>query len=602
MSTNVSGAAAVITPSGDIATLREPACGPVLGCAGAHGGHVWLGIPYASPPLGANRWRAPRPAAIRDFLLHATTARGPACQDVPAYQRRPAAETHVGSEDCLYLNIWSPSLSPAQLTERNPNLPVMVWIHGGANVHGRGDTFDGSVLATTQDVIVVSFNYRLGVFGWFRHAALRAEVESPLDRSGNYALLDMLAALRWVRDNIAAFGGDPANVTVFGESAGGTNVFALLISPLAVGLFQRAIIQSGIIATMATAQAENHVDDDVAGNAQSSAELLLRLLIDDGFAPDRDAARQHVSAMDAASIAAYLRGKSFVELDTAYTRIADRASLQTFPQLFRDGAVLSADAMTTELRNAAIHPCVPVMIGSTRDEFSLLLPFISGSMFVAPGPAGAAIIADKRRYALVAEYLSLLLKAHAVDLPAEIFSIERRQPVFVYRFDWAELAPVFWLDDIAAGATHGLDVPFVFGHAQLGPEFFQLRLLDAHSDSFRTLSRQMMSYWAEFARGGDPDRGRDGSLPPWQSWRAPSGSRATMHFDAPGHGGLDTGSDSLTTAKVLAMLQGDDRIPSAAEKYQLLSDLQRTGGSFGLFGEEDITPLLAQLQTASKAD
>ena len=594
MSTGTSSAAAAPMPRSEWVTLRDPPCGPVVGCKGIHGGHVWLGIPYASPPLGANRWRAPQPLPIRDWVLHATTPGSPACQDVPAYQRQAATDIHVGSEDCLYLNIWSPSLTKAQLTRQHPNLPVMVWIHGGANVHGRGDTFDGSALATTQDVIVVSFNYRLGVFGWFRHAALRAAEESALDRSGNYALLDMLAALRWVRDNIAAFGGDPGNVTIFGESAGATNVCALLISPPASGLFQRAIVQSGTIASMDPQQAENHVDDRVAGSAQSSAELLSRLVIDDGLAADREAAKRLVGSMDNASIAAYLRGKSFVELDAAYARLADRAALQNFPQLFRDGAVLSARAMTVELGDGAVHPRVPVMIGSTRDEFSLLLPFISGSLLVAYDATGKASVADKTRYALVAEYLSLLLKAHAVDAPAEILSGERGQPVFVYRFDWAELAPAFWLDDITAGATHGLDVPFVFGHAGLGPEFFQLRLLDADSDSFRALSQQMMSYWAEFARTGDPCRGRDGSLPRWQAWRAPANGRAVMHFDSPQRGGLNADGECLTTTRVLAMLQDDERM-SDFEKHRLLLDLQRTGGPFGLIHPEDTAPLLSLL-------
>jgi para-nitrobenzyl esterase len=471
----------------------------------------------------------------------------------------------------------------------------MVWIHGGANVHGRGDTFDGEVLATSQDVIVVTINYRLGVFGWFRHAALRAETSVAAEQSGNYAVLDMLAALAWVRDNIAGFGGDPANVTVFGESAGGTNVFALLVSPLAKGLFQRAIVQSGTTATMAIEDAENCSDDAIPGNAQSSGELLLRLLIDDGLAENRMAAKQEAAAMDAPAIAHYLRGKSFAELDAAYGRIADRAALQTFPQLFRDGAVLSALDMDDALRDAAAHPCVPVMIGSTRDEFSLLLPFISGSLLVESGPAGT-VIRDRQRYALVAEYLSLLLKAQAVDRPAEMFSDQRRQPVFVYRFDWDELAPVFWLDDIPAGATHGLDVPFVFGHARLGAEFFQLRLLDAHNPRFHELSRRMMSYWAEFARSGDPGSGRDGELPRWLPWQAQAGNRRSMLLDAIARGGVRLCDEHLTTATVLEHLQRDVRLHDAGDRYRLLCDLQRTGASFGLFGRENVDALLERLR------
>lgn len=574
---------------------RETSEGVVQGFVGAQGGHVWLGIPYASPPVGSGRWRAPRPAARRDFVLQATRPGNCACQDIPAYQRSTSGDLYIGAEDCLYLNIWSPPLAPVDIERQVARLPVMVWIHGGANVHGRGDTFDGEVLATAQDVIVVTINYRLGVFGWFRHAALRAETAGEAERSGNFAVLDMLAALSWVRDNIAFFGGDPGRVTIFGESAGGTNVFALLVSPLAKGLFQRAIVQSGMTATMTVEEAEHCVDDAVPGNARSSSELLLRLLLDDRLANDRADAKRRVAAMAPAEIARYLRGKSFAELDAAYGRIADRAALQTFPQLFRDGVVLSQLDVEAALQDAEGHACVPVMIGSTRDEFSLLLPFISGSLLVDNGPDGA-VIRDRQRYALVAEYLSLLLKAHAVDRPAEIFSLQRRQPVFVYRFDWDELAPVFWLDDIAAGATHGLDVPFVFGHARLGAEFFQLRLLDADSASFLELSRQMMSYWAEFARTGDPGCGRDGELPRWLPWQSSMGGRHSLLLDAKRRGGIRLCGERLTTASVLAALQRDVRMSSPCERHRLLCDLQRTGGSFGLFGREDVAALTEQLR------
>jgi para-nitrobenzyl esterase len=197
--------------------------GPVRGVAK---GNViaWKGIPYAAPPVGILRWRVPQKAlawtAVRDASQF-----GPAClqaDDVPK------------SEDCLTLNIWRPAAAPSAL-------PVMVWIYGGAMVHGNAAMYPGDALAA-QGVVVVNFNYRLGRFGFFAHQALAQE--SPDDVRGNYGFMDQLAALQWVQRNIAAFAGDPKSVTIFGESAGGGAVMAHLESPLSRGLFARAILQS----------------------------------------------------------------------------------------------------------------------------------------------------------------------------------------------------------------------------------------------------------------------------------------------------------------------------------------------------------------------
>src|SRR5262249_22798225 len=154
------------------------------------------------------------------------------------------ANTPVGSEDCLYLNVYAPrDAAPGAA------LPVMVWIHGGGNTIGAGELYDGGNLATTEHVVVVTVNYRLGPFGWFRHAARPGDGTTPPERSGNFAVLDLVRALEWVRDDIAVFGGDPGRVTVFGESAGGTNTLLLLLAPQAQGLFHRAIVESGGLET-----------------------------------------------------------------------------------------------------------------------------------------------------------------------------------------------------------------------------------------------------------------------------------------------------------------------------------------------------------------
>ncbi len=213
--------------------------GKIAGGVAGQRGDVWVfkGIPYAAPPVGALRWRPPQPAAPWEGV-RACTAFGPACPQPDVLSRLYGAKFHAVSEDCLYLNVWTPAGGGDE------RLPVMVWIHGGGNISGAASTphYDGEALAR-KGVVLVSVNYRLGPLGFLAHPLLSMESERGV--SGNYGLLDQVAALQWVARNIEAFGGDPGRVTIFGESAGGLNVCCLMASPLARGLFHRAIAQSG---------------------------------------------------------------------------------------------------------------------------------------------------------------------------------------------------------------------------------------------------------------------------------------------------------------------------------------------------------------------
>lgn len=195
--------------------------------------HSWRGIPYATPPTGQLRWRAPRPPEPWENIRDSTLFSFASCQD-SEYYKKYNGEPGIFSEDCLYLNIWSPAV-------RGHSLPVMVWLHGGSYTSGSGSlpTYDGYALAR-RNVVVVTINYRLGYLGFFAHPALEDE-----DCVHNFALLDQISALQWVRENISEFGGDPTNITLFGGSAGARSVMSLMASPLAAGLFHKAIIQSG---------------------------------------------------------------------------------------------------------------------------------------------------------------------------------------------------------------------------------------------------------------------------------------------------------------------------------------------------------------------
>ena len=203
----------------------------------------WDDIPYAKPPIGELRWRAPQPLDIsaKENLLK--QKENNFCVQEPSGLGGSEGSDYIsGTEDCLYLDIKAPQ------THKNELLPVMFWIHGGGNTTGLKDIYDFSSMVKKHNVIVVSINYRLGPFGWFTHPSIQ-DFQSGLDKTSNFGTLDIIAALQWVQNNIILFGGDPTNVTIFGESAGGHNVLSLMSSTLAQGLFHKAISQSGYTTT-----------------------------------------------------------------------------------------------------------------------------------------------------------------------------------------------------------------------------------------------------------------------------------------------------------------------------------------------------------------
>jgi para-nitrobenzyl esterase len=391
--------------------------GEVVGFQGRYGAHVWLGIPYAKPPVGALRWRAPQPAEAWTGTRQALTF-GSACTQFgnPTTVEQVKAGKPMGSEDCLYLNVYAPQFAPTAVPTGEKRLPVMVWIHGGGNSIGEAGFYNGGNLAVTERVIVVTMNYRLGPFGWFRHTALDGRGTNDLDRSGNFGTLDLIRALQWVQENISAFGGDPSNVTVFGESAGGTNTFTMLLSPQTGGLFHRAIVESGGLWTSTDAEAENFVDDAEPGDPHSSNEVLLRLLMNDHLAADRATAKARLAAMNAADIERYLRAKSNYEILSAYKPMP-RFGMIDMPKVFRDGVVLPKDEGLECFRRGD-YAHVPVMLGTNRDENKLFMygdpARVRRILWIFPR------LRDERRYNLSAEYMAKSWKANGADEPAAL--------------------------------------------------------------------------------------------------------------------------------------------------------------------------------------
>jgi para-nitrobenzyl esterase len=560
-------------PVPDVASRRVTRSGAVVGLVSRYGSHAWLGIPYAKPPVGALRWRAPQPPEPWTGTREALTLGSPCTQFASPFGgvNSAPAGTPVGSEDCLYLNVYAPRVGAAAVPAGAQRLPVMVWIHGGGNSIGEAGFYNGGNLAATHNLVVITVNYRLGPFGWFRHAALRGADTNDGDRSGNFGTLDLVRALEWVQENAAAFGGDPGNVTVFGESAGGTNVFTLLLSPDAHGLFHHAIVESGGMRLSDVTAAENFTDAPDPGDANSSNEVILRLLVADGTAGDRTAAKARLAAMAPSELAGYLRGKTNVQILSAYTPMP-RVGMIDMPKVFRDGTVLPQGEPLQQLARADGHNRVPVIFGTNRDENKLFMfgqPALVRRLFwVLPR------LRDERRYNLSAEYLAKMWKASGADEPAAAMRATDGAQVFVYRFDWDEEPRVLGADlSVMLGAAHGFEIPFVFGHFDLGREGNQI--FTKENEPGRTLlSAQMMSYWAEFAYHGAPGRGRNGELPEWKAWDdGGAASPKYIIFDTAADGGVRMSPAAVTQASVLAAVDTDARLSTQRDKCGIYREL-----------------------------
>jgi para-nitrobenzyl esterase len=558
-------------PSADPTSLRKPPAGAVVGTRGTYGDQAWRGIPFAAAPVGELRWRAPAPLPAWDGTREALAFGAPCMQYASKLGGVPGKEGEVaGSEDCLFLNIYAPTFTPDQVPTGAARLPVMLWIHGGGNSIGESGFYNGGRLAADQQVIVVSTNYRLGPFGWLRHAALR-DGATPAEQSGNFALLDQIAALQWIHANIAAFGGDPDNVTIFGESAGARNVFSLLLAPQAKGFFQRAIAQSGGVFFDTPAEAEHFTDDAEPGAKTSSNEALLRLLIADGAA-DRAAAKAKLAAMTPAEIASYLRGKPAAALLEVYPTYPNNGMIE-MPQVFADGTVLPSDDALAHFASADGWNRVPVMIGTNRDENRLFMfgdpALVKRYFWVVPR------LTDERMYVASADHMARMWKATGADAPAAAMRASE-DDVYVYRFDWDEEPTLLGADmSVMLGASHGFEIPFVFGHFDLGREGNVL-FTDDNRAGREQLSGAMRGYWAEFARTGKPGRGGAAQASEWAAWD-PSSPAAPKYavLDTAAGGGIRMAKETESIDSVIAGVAADPRLTTPREKCAVYYSLAK---------------------------
>ena len=450
---------------------------------------TFSGIPYAAPPTGARRWRPPGRAPVWTGVRDATKPGSPCPQLDGSTPGRPPKV--VGNENCLFLNVTTPA------ARSSGPLPVMVWIHGGGFVQGAGSDYDPTRLTTQGKVITVTLNYRLGALGYLAHPDLR----DPY--AGNYALADQQAALRWVKSNIAAFGGDPANVTIFGESAGGFSVCAHLEAPGSRGLFQKAIVQSGPcgndFVTLKEARARaTKIASDLGCTTQVLACLRAKPVMD-------------------------LLPIGSDRVFTATARIGD------MPWIFTAGTPALPLQPLDALRRARTAR-VPLIQGGTHDE---MRPFVAVQFDAQGLPVTAQqyprilvdLMGDDAR-AVVDRYPlgrfatpSLALATVLSDwgrklgacsqLPAAE-AAARHMPV--YEFEFAEDSEQ-QIVGLPLGAAHGTDVPYLLDGLGTPPT----------TPAKQELSRGMIAYWTRFAATGDPN---GPGLPRWPAYR--SGGGATL--------------------------------------------------------------------------
>ncbi|MFT4809122.1 MAG: para-nitrobenzyl esterase [Paraglaciecola sp.] len=531
--------------------IRDTVAGPVIGFVDEDDTLGWLGIPFAAPPLGELRWAAPRLPQPwqknRDAIAFENT-----CVQLwgPLVGITGEEGQVVGNEDCLYLNVWAPRNNS---DIDSVGLPVMFWIHGGGNSIGTANTYPGHRLAGGENVVLVTINYRLGLLGWMSHPALRGEGRSASDASGNYGNLDMIAALEWVQKNITSFGGDPDNVTIFGESAGGLNVYSLMASPPAKGLFHRAIAQSGSTSTTPLWRAENFTDGEQPGEALSSREWLSMQLQHAGKAQDRKTAKVAQLALSDEEILAFMHSRSPEQI---LKGISGGAGMYRAPQNLRDGTILPKGSLLTLFQSPERYNDVPLMTGTNRDEAKLFMA--QDPNFVERRFGFLPHIKDIDAYNRTSAYISDTWKARAVDEVAAVISANSKQAVYAYRWDWDEGAKS-WLVDYSTliGAGHGMEVAFVFDDFDGGilvPGFYN----EENSPGRDELAREMRSYWSQFATTGDPASGRNGDLSKWDAWND-SGPNL-MILDSTSSGGSKMSREPMTIAMLKQRLAEDTDI------------------------------------------
>ncbi len=448
-------------------------------------------IPYAQPPVGYLRWKAPR--EIKSSESEIKPKKDNFCVQRPSNLGGVDSEgDYVGTEDCLYLDIHKPK-------KQTKKLPVMFWIHGGGNTSGYKDIYDFSKMVKKHNVIVVRINYRLGPFGWFYHPAIQ-NIQSGIDKTSNFGTLDIIAALKWVKQNIELFGGDSKNITIFGESAGGHNVLSLIVSQNANGLFHKAISMSGYTTTIN--QEKSYRQDKKSSTSDFSSWNVMNKILDD---KNQSGIQESYSENELRDILLTLSTEDF------FKHYSGREPYQELPLLQSDGIVIPKEGLNKALSNPKYAKNIPIIAGSTRDEVKLWLASakyfvdldysIIGTIFRIP----KVILKDEDAFNAFNYYRSSAWKIRGVDYPLQSLAETGNTSLYAYRYDWDDHRQ-FLIADFKKliGAAHATEIPLLAGDYKLVGGYPLSDLIYPPSVSKRFTSKNLMKFWTNFAKDSVP--------------------------------------------------------------------------------------------------
>ena len=465
-------------------------------------------IPYAEPPIGHLRWKAPREILDSDGIIQ-NKDNNFCIQEPSSMGGAPGEGILTGSEDCLYLDIKTPKKKSSEL------LPVMFWIHGGGNTSGLKDLYDYSTMVNRHDVIVVTLNYRLGAFGWFTHPSIQGNQEG-LDKASNFGTLDIIQALKWVNKNIELFGGDSNNVTIFGESAGGHNVLSLMVAPQAKGLFHKAISQSGYTTSVSTKQA--FVTEETHPTFNHTSNEVVKRLIDN---------YQNLSSEE---LYKKLHGLSAQEFFSEYS---DKSNLEV-PLLTNDGIVIPLEGLEKALSNSNNVSDVPFMAGSNRDEVKLWIGAAKYFVKLDYSFIGSILgiprvrLKDEDAFEAFNYYRSQAWKIRGVIEPIVSLNKASINDTYAYRFDWDDHRRFVVADfKKLIGASHGTEISLITGNNKL-VEGYGFLIYPA-GPSKRFTSKNMMLFWSNFAKEGKPGTSTNGIN--WELYNHSKGNKNFMILD-----------------------------------------------------------------------
>ncbi len=510
---------------------------------------LWEDIPYAQPPIGTLRWKAPReitfPGTIKpidnNFCVQRPSSLGGVDGD----------GDYVGNEDCLYLDIFAPKKVSLE------KLPVMFWIHGGGNTSGLKDLYDFSKMVRKHNVIVVRINYRLGPFGWFYHPAIQ-NMQTQLDATSNFGTLDIIAALKWTQNNISLFNGDKDNITIFGESAGGHNVLSLIGSKKAEGLFHKAISMSGYTTSITT-------DDAYRQKTRSSTSDFSSWEIVNKIIEDQDITKKQ-SEMSNEEIRNTLKDLSTYDFFKHYV---DRKTYQELPLTTSDGVVISENGLQNSLSDNDYVNKVPTIAGSNLDEVKLWLStaeyFIDvdysfiGSIIGLP----KVVLKDKDAFEAFNHYRSMAWKIRGVDNPLNSFLRTGNKELYAYRFDWDDHRRLFVADfKNLIGAAHATEIPLLTGSYDLVGGYPLSDLIYPPGISKFYTSKNMMRLWTNFAKNGVPGESTNG-----KHWISYGEEKNFMIIDKKSN--LKMQTDNVSYESLAKELYKDNRV-SSLEKCVIL--------------------------------